>query len=59
MRKLKPAEMRDHLRLWHGQVPARFHMTVVNMVKAKVHPKEICEKIIKSGLVNLKKHKKN
>lgn len=51
--------MRDHLRLWHGQIPAKFHMTVTNMVKQKKHPKQISEAIIKSGIVNLKKHKKN
>lgn len=59
MRKLKKVEMHSHLRLWHGQVPARFHMTVVNMIKSKMDPKAICDSVIKSGVVNIKRHKKN
>lgn len=39
MKKLTPAQMKSHLRLWHGQVPAKFHMTVVNGLRAKKHPK--------------------
>jgi len=31
--------MHSHLRLWHGQAPARFHMTVVNLLKQKKQPK--------------------
>lgn len=33
-------------------------MTVVNQIKSKVPPEEICENILKSGLVREKKHRK-
>jgi len=31
--------MRSHLRLWQGEAPARFHMTVVTKLKEKQNPK--------------------
>lgn len=59
MKKLKAAELNGHLKLWRGQMPARFHMTVMNMLRAKKQPEEICEVLIKSKLVNEAKHKKD
>lgn len=38
MKKMTGKEVHDHLKLWHGQVPARFHLTVVNQLKNKKHP---------------------
>jgi hypothetical protein len=59
MKKMTPAQIHSHLRLWHGQVPARFHMNVMLMLKQKKSPKEVCEFIMKSGIVNFKRHKKD
>ena len=56
---MKHEELLAHLRLWHGQMPARFHMTVSNLVKEKKTPEEICEIVFKSNLVNFKKHHTN
>lgn len=42
MKKLNAAEIHSHLRLWHGQVPAKFHMTVANMIRSKMEPNKIC-----------------
>lgn len=38
MQPLKHKEIHDHLKLWRGQVPVRFHLTVVNNLKQKKHP---------------------
>lgn len=51
MKKMTHKEVHDHLRLWHGQMPARFHMNVVNGLKNKKNPQEICDSLINAGLV--------
>lgn len=32
---MKSADFASHLRLWRGQMPAKFHMTVSNLVREK------------------------
>ena len=38
MKKMTPAQVHDHLRLWRGQIPARFHMNVMSMIREKKAP---------------------
>lgn len=38
MKKMTIGQVSDHLKLWRGAIPARFHMTVVNMLKQKKTP---------------------
>lgn len=59
MKKMKPVEIHDHLKLWRGQVPARFHLTVMNLLREKKEPEKIKDFLISSNLVNAKKHKKD
>jgi len=35
LQPLKNDEFLNHIRLWRGAMPARFHMTVVNLLKEK------------------------
>lgn len=59
LKPMKPKEMQEHMKLWHKHLPPRFHMTVVNMLKNKEAPEKICDLMLKSGIVNTKKHQKD
>ncbi len=58
LQPLKQHDFSEHMRLWKKSRPTRFHHTVVLKLKQKVKPLEIFDYLIKSGEVDLAKHKK-
>ena len=46
------------MRLWRGQIPARFHINVVNKLRYKKSPEWVYEQILSEKLVRENKHKK-